>query len=160
MYCRSVRLTRYPDRRALAIGRAPALFYDLGSREAPDRQDRSLLPFAYLTSGFMSALRVRASNSYPQPTSGSSTAIIDLRSLLVRGPYADSVGDDRVAIFPWSHAEFHLSQSSSPSKSPGCDHFGSCAVIMNTKFMVLPYLYRLPYTNCRPCPLGLDPLRS
>src|SRR2546425_2832112 len=48
-----------PGRRALAIGRAPALFYDLGSREAPDRQDRSLLPFAYLTSGFMSALRVR-----------------------------------------------------------------------------------------------------
>src|SRR6266568_7397105 len=48
-----------PGRRALAIGRAPALFYDLGSREAPDRQDRSLLTFAYLTSGFMSALRVR-----------------------------------------------------------------------------------------------------
>src|SRR6266581_2577532 len=33
-----------PGRRPLANERAPALFYDLGSREAPDRQDRSLLP--------------------------------------------------------------------------------------------------------------------
>jgi len=41
-----------------------------------------------------------------------------------------------------------------------CDFLGTYAAIINTKFTVLPYLYGIPDTNCRPYPLGLDPLRS
>src|SRR6266704_6318563 len=49
-----------PGRRALAIGRAPALFYDLGAVERHRTTKIAVSsPVAYLTSGFMSALRVR-----------------------------------------------------------------------------------------------------
>src|SRR5712691_9073523 len=49
-----------PDRRALAIGRAPALFYDLGAVERHRTTKIAVSsPFPYLTSGFMRALRVR-----------------------------------------------------------------------------------------------------
>src|SRR3989442_10533963 len=48
-----------PGRRALANERAPALFYDLGAVERHRSAKIAVSsPFAYLTSGFMSALRV------------------------------------------------------------------------------------------------------
>src|SRR6266700_4162781 len=155
VHCRSARLPHFrAGARSQTSARLPC-FMTLAVERHRTTKIAVSSPFAYLTSGFMSALRVRCQQLMSAADLGLKHS--DHRfTQLARTPAPTLIPLEMTGwrFFRGPTRKFHLSQDSSPSAVSRCDLSGSYAAVMNTKFMVLPYLYRLPYTNCRPCPLG------
>src|SRR6266567_4416433 len=109
-----------PGRRALIIGRAPALFYDLGAVERHRTTKIAVSsPFAYLTSGFMSALRVPRQQLISAADLGLKYS--DHRfTQFARTPAPTLIPLEMTGwrFFRGLTRKFHLSQGSPPSESP------------------------------------------
>ncbi len=138
MHCRSARLTHFrAGARSQTSARLPC-FMTLAVERHRTAKIAVSSPFASLTSGFMSALRVRHQQLISAADLGFKHSDHRFTQLARTRPYADSVGDDRVAIFRWSHAEISSVSEQFAIGVSRRDLFGSYTVIMSTKFMVLP----------------------
>jgi len=82
------RLTHYPAGARSPIGRAPASVYEPWQSRGTGRQDRSLLPFAYLTSWLHERFAGSRQQLISAATPGSSKPMIDLPACSYAGPYA------------------------------------------------------------------------